>query len=239
MARGIAKLENIAKEGGMRRVKAAQQLDKARAALRAAESEFMAEKHAVNVANQLLREFKFIQGGAKGTALVKLGEAAGKFEAALNASRVGSKLLTVGRITASKNFVRGLVVVGAACEGAASYADSTAHTTGGKVANAALGAGSGALTMMNPYVAVADFAAPTGYKLSEIYHGGAGAVTAIGEGMLMNDTRAMDDFHKRSMEGHYGKVIQAASEAGEFWANKGIGGGLKEFVDAVHWWVSH
>jgi len=41
------------------------------------------------------------------------------------------------------------------------------------------------------------------------------------------------------MRGHYGKVMQAASEAGEFWAEKGIVGGLKEFAEGVRWWVSH
>jgi hypothetical protein len=56
---------------------------------------------------------------------------------------------------------------------------------------------------------------------------------------LTGDTKAMDDFHKRSMEGSYGKVIQAASEAGEYWAKKGLRGGLKEFADAVRWWVSN
>lgn len=240
MARGIAKLENVAKEGGARGAKASQQLSRARTAFRAAQSEFEAERPAVNAAQELLRESKVLSRGAQGEALLKLGEAAGRLEAALNTSRVGSKLLTVGRITTSKNFTHGLVVVGAACEGVSSYADSTARTFGGKAANAVLGAGSGALTMLaNPYVGAADLAAPDGYKLSQLYHGGAGAVSALGEGILTNDSRAMDDFHRRSMQGHYGKVIQAASEAGEYWANKGIGGGLREFVDAVHWWVSH
>jgi hypothetical protein len=110
-----------------------------------------------------------------------------------------------------------------------------------------LGAGAGALTMANPVVAIADWLAPNGYKLSEVYHGGAGAVTAIAEGLLTYDTRAMDEFHKRSMQGHYGKVMQAASEAGVYWAEEGITGGLSkffheaslsEFFHAVNWWVN-
>jgi hypothetical protein len=260
MARGIAKLENVAKEGGARGVKAAQQLNKARPALRAAQSEFEAERAAVRAANEALREFKLLQRGIaanaadakvlatlKAAALVKLGEAAAKLETSLAASRVGSKLLTVGRIISSKTFVRSLVIVGSALEAVASYMDSTARTTGGKVFNTALGAGGGALTMANPWVAIADWAAPNGYKLSEVYHGGAGAVTAFTEGWLTHDTRAMDEFHKRSMQGHYGKVMQAASEAGVYWAEKGIPGGLSgfvhdfsfiEFFHAVNWWTN-
>jgi len=41
------------------------------------------------------------------------------------------------------------------------------------------------------------------------------------------------------MQGAYGKVMVAASEAGEYWANKGVRGGLREFQNALSWWVSH
>ena len=78
--------------------------------------------------------------------------------------------------------------------------------------------------------------------LTKVY----GAVTAIGEAVFTGDIRAMDEFHKRAMQGGYGKVMKVASEAGEYWANKGIvgglkefGGGLKEFVVSLNWWVSH
>jgi hypothetical protein len=93
--------------------------------------------------------------------------------------------------------------------------------------------------MLNPYVAAADLVAPKGYKLSEVYRGTAGALSSIGEGLVTDDTRAMDEFHKRSMNGSYGKLMAAASEAGEFWADKGLRGGLREFANAVSWWVSH
>lgn len=114
----------------------------------------------------------------------RVGQAAASFTAVLSGSRVGGVLLTAGRIAASKAFVRGLVVVGAELERIAAYEESTAQTQAGKVANAALGAGGGALTMANPYVAVADLVAPRGYKLSEVYRGGAGALSSIGEAMV-------------------------------------------------------
>ncbi len=238
MHRRIFALQNAATKGGDAGLQAAAVLGRASRAYDSAYLAFEKERPAVNAARVFLEESKVARAGLRGAAAVKLGQTAVKFETALRESTIGAKLLTVGKITASKTFVRSLVVVGAAMEGIASYADSTADTTTGKVANAALGAGAGALVMANPLVAGADAIAPEGYKLSEVYHGGAAAVTAIGEGVLKNDSRAMDNFHKRSMEGGYGKVMQAASEAGEFWANKGVAGGLKEFAEAVKWWVN-
>jgi len=245
MARGIRALENVAKQGGQKGAKAAKALIKARSAFKAAQAEFEAERRAANAASEVLQETTLLRRSLKGKALLKvgetlkLGEAAIKLEKALNASRVGRGLLTTGRIVSSKAFVRGLIIVGAAVEAVESYIDSPAQTKGGRVANAALGAGAGALTMANPYVALVDLAAPKGYKPGEVFHGTADAVTAIGEGVFTGDIRAMDEFHKRSMQGDYGRVMKAASEAGEFWAEKGIVGGLKEFADAVIWWVSH
>jgi hypothetical protein len=236
MARGITALENVAKEGGVRAAKAAEKLAKARQAYQAALAEFNAERKAVNAARELVQNSKLAQSALKGELMMRFGNAAVRLEIALQSSRLGRALLPIGRIVSSKAFVRGLVVVGAALEGISSYTDSTAQTTAGKVTNSILGAGGGALTMANPVVAVLDMLAPKGYKLSEVYHGGAGAVTAIGEGLLTGDTRAMDEFHKRSMEGHYGKVMQLSSEAGEYWLENGIRGGLEEFVRAIHWW---
>jgi len=53
------------------------------------------------------------------------------------------------------------------------------------------------------------------------------------------DSKPLDAVHKRSMDGAYGKVLQAASEAGEFWSKAGFEGGMREFGEAVKWWVSH
>jgi hypothetical protein len=40
-------------------------------------------------------------------------------------------------------------------------------------------------------------------------------------------------FHERSKAGDYGQLMQSASEAGDFWAEKGLLGGLSEFLEAV------
>jgi hypothetical protein len=239
MARGVATLERVAKQGGAVGTRAAAQLTKARAALAAAQAAFNTERPAVGIAEKLLRAAAACRGTTQGQLVQRVGQLAAKFTTVLAGSRVGNALLTAGRISASKAFVRGLVVVGAALEGIAAYEESTAKTQSGKVANAALGAGGGALTMVNPYVAVADLVAPKGYKLSEVYRGTSGALSSIGEGLMTGDTRAMDEFHERAMKGAYGKVMMAASEAGEFWAARGVRGGLREFQDALSWWVSH
>src|SRR5262249_26085684 len=179
MARGIRALENVAKQGGQKGAKAAKALIKARSAFKAAQTEFEAERRAANAASEVLHETTLLRRSLKGRALakigntLKIGEAAIKLEKALDASRVGRALLKTGRIVSSKNFVRGLIVVGAAVEAVESYIDSPAQTTGGRVANAALGAGAGALTMANPYVALIDLAAPKGYKPGEHFHGTA------------------------------------------------------------------
>jgi hypothetical protein len=239
MARGVAVIERLAKQGGAVGANAAAQLMKARSALAAAQKAFASERPAVAGAGQLLHAAAASHGTAQGILVQRIGQLSAKFTVALSGSRVGSALLTAGRITASKAFVRGLVVVGAVLEGFAAYKESTAQTQGGKVSNAVLGAGGGALTMVNPYVAVADLVAPKGYKLSELYRGTAGSLSSIGEALLTGDTRAMDEFHRRAMQGAYGKVMVAASEAGEYWAGKGVRGGLQEFEDSLRWWVSH
>lgn len=239
MSRGISKLERMAKQGGKVGESARQKLTEAKEAYKAAAAAFKEERAAVRAANVVVLEYKAVQSGLKGTALVKLGAAAAELETALHGSRVGRMLMTTGRVVASKPFTRGLIVIGAGLEAVAGYVDSSAQTTVGKGVNAALGGAGGALTMINPAVAAVDLVTPKGYKPSEVFRGTAGALTVIGEAFLTEDTKPLDEFHKKSMEGHYGKVMQAASEAGEYWADKGIVDGLKEFTDAVRWWVSH
>ncbi len=242
MNRAMIALANQAKQGGKVGPAAAARFSAAKDSYAAAQSAFKSEKAAASAANAVFREFHSIQGAAQSASsnarLLKFGETVAKFESALQGSTVGRGLLSTGKIVSSKAFVKGLVVVGAALEGFRSYVDTPTKTTGGKVANTALGAAGGALVMANPLVAVGDFVLPEGFKLSEIFHGSAAVFSSIGEAAITSDTRALDAFHKRSMNGSYGKVLQAASEAGEYWDKKGLSGGMKEFVDSLKWWVS-
>jgi hypothetical protein len=163
-----------------------------------------------------------------------------KFTAALSQSPVGRSLLVANRIILSKPVLNGLLVVGAALDAVAAYQSSPARTQVGKLTNAALAGGLGFFVAKNPGVAAVDMLLlPEGYKISELYKGTAAALPAIGEGLLAGDTRAMDEFHARAMKGSYAKVMKAASEAGEYWDQKGLRSGLREFEDALRWWVSH
>jgi hypothetical protein len=236
MRRGIAGLERAAANGGNARVVA--KLKEAKAAYAAAMADFQAERANVAVSSRFVAEYSRSAGSAKGAALAKLGRQSFALEETLQASRMGRGLLATGKVIANPHLIHGLMVVGAALDGINGYAESTATTTTGKVANGALAAGSSALLMYVPVVAGADMLVPKGYKPSEVLKGGAGAVTAIGEGVMTGDTRAMEAFHERSKSGEYGKVVQAASEAGDYWAEKGVAGGLSEFADAVRWWLS-
>lgn len=247
----IRTLENAAKQGGAVGAKAAQKLQGAKSAYNAALAEFNAERAAVNAAQDLVQHLKYAPEAAKGLSFrgrvsIGLAQQMRAFEGALGASRLGRGLLAAGRIAASKGMMRALVFAGSALEGISSCADSTAQTKAGKLVNGVLGAANGYLIMKNPLVAGVDAAiayfAPKGYSLSEALHGSAGALASFGEAVFTHDFEGIDEFHNRSMQGHYGRLLQFAGESGEFWAaqldERGFWGTAGEFVRAMYWWVS-
>lgn len=242
MRRGMRSIENVATQ--TKSAKALAKLAEVKAAYAEAEAVFKADRAATAAASKLIETSRAAARAArgfawaKGAATAKVGAALTKFEQALEGSAMGRGVLQAGKFVTNPKVVKGLIIVGAAFEGIAGWIDSNAQTTGGKAANAVLAAGGGALVMANPLVAGADVIAPKGYKLSEVYQGTAGALSSIGEGLWEHDETAMAQFHERSKAGDYGKVMQAASEAGDFWAEKGLTGGLSEFVDAVKYSIS-
>ena len=147
-------------------------------------------------------------------------------------------MMAAGKVVSHPSVAKGLMLVGAAVETYAGVVDSNAQTKGGKALNGVLGGASGALVMANPLVAIGDLALPTGYKLSETFRGSAGVITSIAEGAVTGDTRAMEKFHTRSKNGDYGVVIQAASEAGDYWNDNGIKGGLSQIWESLKWQFS-
>jgi len=124
------------------------------------------------------------------------------------------------------------------------YGESTSTTTAGKTINA-IGAGAvdGVLTKAVPVVAAVDAAASLVLPESVMKKAGGGiggtlntsvrAITTVGEGLVTGDTRGMENFHEKSVKGDYGVVFQAASEAGEYWAEHGVVGGLKNAWSAI------
>ena len=237
MRRRLQGMANRARSSGG--AKSAAKLAEAREAYAAAVAERNALRGTVAEANKTLDRYRAAAAaGFKGAAMDQLGKAAAAFEEALQSNALGRGLLSTGRFAVSKPFVNGLMVLGAGLEAVSTYRDSPATTTGGKVANALLGAGANVLVSKNLLVAGADMLTPQGYKPSEVGRGTAAALTSIGEGLITGDTRGMEAFHERSKSGGYGKVMQAASEAGDYWDEKGIAGGLAEFAEAVRWWLS-
>lgn len=234
MNKALTKLTNLAnRSGGGQKIQA--QIKELQQGIAKAQELLAEQKNAVRAANKLIQGVRTAAqelrgfGALKDTALTKLAGLSLRFAKFLEATAIGRGVLKIGGALANPVVQKALMVVAAVAAGVHSYADSTNRTTTGKVTNAVLGAGTGALVMANPMVALADHFAPKGYKVSEVYHGGSNAVTAIGEGLITGDTSAMEDFHARSKKGDFGKVMKLSSEAGDYWAEKGIGGGLKEF----------
>jgi hypothetical protein len=120
------------------------------------------------------------------------------------------------------------------------YQKSTATTTTGKVVDAGLaGAADLAFGKANPIVAGVDAVVgavlPDGANISigNTMQTSVRAIVTVGDGLVTGNERGMATFHDRSKEGQYGPVFRASSEAGDFWADKGVVGGLKEFGGAV------
>lgn len=155
----------------------------------------------------------------------------------LESSASGAKLLAAMRRLTSPWVGRILVGAAAVFEGINAYLTSKNQTTEGKIADATLSGASGALVVANPATAIADFLLPKNYKLTKMYRGGSGAVTALGEGLLTGDTSAMEGFHEASKSGEYGKVMQVSSEAGDYWAEHGVVGGLNDFAREFWDWL--
>ena len=162
-----------------------------------------------------------------------VGPAVGKLVSLLERGRAASKLFAAIRKLSSPWVGRTLIAVSAVLDGINAYETSQNRTETGRIADATVTGASGALVVANPLTAIADVVLPKDYKLSTMYRGGSGAVTALGEGLLTGDTSAMESFHEASKRGEYGKVMQLSSEAGDYWAEHGIVGGLKEFGSAL------
>ncbi len=236
MLRRLERLEAAARWGIE---PAAESLVRARTLYNSVHAAFEAERPFANIARDLLKHARVPVLGSRAGAASEFAKSAMRFETGLRASRIGSRLLAGGRILASKPVMHGLIVFGAISEAVDGYFDSRAETTAGKLTNAALRGGVGAMSIASAPAFVADLVLPKGYKPSEVLKSTADVATAGVESLLVNDTKPLDDFHRRSMAGAHGKVMQAASLAGEFWSKKGFAGTMSEFADSVKWWVAH
>lgn len=133
----------------------------------------------------------------------------------------------------------GLNVAGSVLTAVVQYRDSTATTVVGKAVDAA---GAGALDWglgtIHPAVPVVDkfvglvFEHGLGVKgvsIADNLNTSVRSIVTVTEGVLTGDTSGMESFHERSLAGEYTPVFRWASEAGDYWADTGIGGGLADF----------
>ena len=49
----------------------------------------------------------------------------------------------------------------------------------------------------------------------------------------------MAKFHSRSKNGDYGVLLKASSEAGDYWNDNGVKGGLSKIRDSLKWQFSN
>lgn len=114
---------------------------------------------------------------------------------------------------------------------------SSAETLPGKLVS---GGGAGALAWAsrnNPYLAAADLGFTAvgleNDRPSAIVGNSVDNIVVLGEGLTTGSTRGMESIHSRNLSGENGWVFQQAAQAGDFWAENGISGGMSQFWTEV------
>lgn len=171
----------------------------------------------------------FAEGGEEALRATQAHRAAANLEtAAARTANTASRIRTAGNV---------LNVAGGVLTGVDQYNNSNAQTTVGRTTSAT-GAGSLAVAVgaRHPYLAAADAAANllgAPETPSNVLNRSVDTIATVGEGLITGDTRGMESLHQRNLRGDHGPVFQAAAEAGDFWADHGVVGGLEMFGDAV------
>ncbi len=119
--------------------------------------------------------------------------------------------------------------------GASQGVRSSAETWVGKVSD---GGAAGAFawgTRANPWVFGADMA---GMALgvdgpSSIMNGSFESIAVTTEGLITGSPVGMSNLHERQLAGEWGPMFREAAEAGDFWTEHGVVGGMGMFWDAV------
>jgi hypothetical protein len=129
----------------------------------------------------------------------------------------------------------GLRFLGAGMTTYGQFATTSAESLAGQLTSAGLAGGASLAVAPNPYWFVADVA---GYALgvdrpSQIIQSSIDNIVTTGEGLLTGSTGGMERIHQRNLSGANGWVFQQAAEAGNFWAEHGVAGGLSMFWDEV------
>jgi len=139
---------------------------------------------------------------------------------------------TAGAKSLLGKYNTGLAVVGSAANGVNQGLNADATTTTGKVLTG-VGAGgmSFAASRVHPGIAAVDLA--TGGAVSQNVNNGVNGFVTVVDGLATGNSRGMENLHQENLRGDNGAIAREAAEAGDFWAEKGVSGGLSEFGDAV------
>jgi hypothetical protein len=119
---------------------------------------------------------------------------------------------------------------------------SSAGTTGGKATSGVLAGVANELGYgMNPYLGVADAAAGLilekgfgvkGVTPSQVVNQSIDTAVTFGEAAITGDTSSLQELHEKNLRGENGPIWQSAAEAGEYWEEHGIVGGMEQFLQA-------
>ena len=123
-------------------------------------------------------------------------------------------------ILPGKDMNGALGVASALMTGVQSFQDSPNQTLAGRGLDALLDVSGSLMVGANPAVGIVDTLLPKSMKLSNLYDGTSSAISAMTEGLLTDDTTAMEGFMEKAKAGDYSLVVQEAVEAGEFWGKQ-------------------
>lgn len=144
-------------------------------------------------------------------------------------SRAGGAL---GKAIFSKTGGNNLCYGGGLFGGIDSYQSSDKKHTSARVAEGVSKGATSAMKYGSLPVTLADMAMKKvglkDYTLGKIYDSLSSTVGGVVDLAKGND-RALDSVHEKNIRGDQGKITQSAVKAGEWRADEGFGGGMKEF----------
>jgi hypothetical protein len=124
-----------------------------------------------------------------------------------------------------------LDAAGAVATGMQQYQASTATSEIGRVVDGTLGAGADLLIGRNPIIGAIDSATglilPENCSVGDHARTGIRALVTVGDYAATGDPRGLGDYQSRAMDNEYGPLFREVARSGEYWAQYGVGGGLK------------
>ena len=162
-------------------------------------------------------------------ALAKTGLAEYVANATTDAARAGQVSDWIGKAGT------GVDVVGTAGDTLEQAMETSAQTWLGKLTSTGAAGGFSWAARNNPAVAIGDVAGgflgvdtPSG-----VWNASVESITVTTEGLLTGESGGMATLHQKQLNGDWGPLFREAAEAGDFWAENGVFGGLGMAWDAV------